>query len=506
VKSRFLIVMALVALGGAVAADDTPVAVTVVDQEEFVHVDVINIEEVLPPEKNLAFKGGIRLRGEAEENFVDFGSEVLGTDDDSGYFMPYRAQLGMLGRLPKDIYGFIDLQAWGWFGNTAHKNQRPFPGQGDDEFSSTDANVDLFQAWIKMDKIGGTNSELILGRSKVALDREFLLGDLDFYNGTSHDGFRYRWANDDNAIDGFWYVLEAWNVPGLGEIGEVGQYNSNLVGAHWTNTGWIDGGDVSAYLYYNNFPQENLSDDGSIDMFTVGARTGKHRRGESGFIWNAELAGQFGTIAKAIVVPDTADADIMAYGAEGMFGYNFSKSADHEVFGRMYYASGDDDPTDDKNEVFNPLFQDFHNRLGIADAVPNTNIASFSIGYNFRKGAHRLGVELFDFALVATESQDQFDYGFGFESRVGHGPFQTLGACSQFVVSFECGGRAVTGTGSDDKGIGQEFDILYDYHYSKHLKFNVGMAFFMPGEAIKVNNGGNDDTAHRIYAQAVLNF
>jgi len=504
VKSRLLIVMALVALGGAVTADDTPVAVTVVDQEDIVHVDVINIEEVMPPEKNIAFKGNIRLRGEGEENFTDFESESNGVGDDSGYFMPYRAQLGMLGRLPKDIYGYIDIQAFGYLGNTHPYNQRPLP---ENEFESFGA-FDLFQAWIKMDKIGGTNNELILGRTKVALDREFLLGDLDFYNGTSHDGFRYRWANDDNAVDGFWYILEQDGAPGSDEIGDVGSFNSNLVGGHWTNTGWIEGGDVSAYLYYTNAAEDNLSSAGMTDLFTLGARTGKHRRGESGFIWNAELAGQFGTIRNGVVSPSVKDADIMAYGGEGLFGYNFSNTSDHEVFGRFYYASGDDDPTDDKTKVFNPLFQDFHNRLGIADAVPNTNIVSFSLGYNFRKGPHRFGVEIFDFQLAETESQSQFGYGFGFQSRIGHGSdAEILGACAQFLYTSDCEGVQVSGqTTTSEKGIGQELDLLYDYHYSKNLKFNVGMAFFMPGDAVKLVNSDNDDMAHRIYAQAVLQF
>lgn len=503
-KSRFLILMTLMILGGAVsAADDVPGAVTVVDQEEIDRIDAVNIQDLLPADKNMAFNGAVRLRGEGEENFTDFMSESNGVGDDSGYFMPYRAMLGMVGRLPKNIYGGIDIQAFGYLGNTHPYNQRPLP---ENEFESWGA-FDLFQAWMKLDQIGGTNSELILGRTKVALDREFLLGDLDFYNGTSHDGFRYRWANDDNAIDGFWYVLEADGQPGDDDIGDVGSFNSNLVGAHWTNSKWIDGGDVSAYLYYTNAAEGNLATAGMTDLYTLGARTGKHRRGESGFVWNAELAGQFGTIRDAVVIPTPGDADIMAYGAEGLFGYVFSNGSDHEVFGRMYYASGDDDPTDDKTEVFNPLFQDFHNRLGIADAVPNTNIGSFSIGYNFRHGAHRFGVELFDFQLAATESQGQFGYGFGFESRIGHGIGEILGECGQFLYASDCDGVEVSAQGStSEKGIGQEIDLLYDFHYSKNLQFNVGMAFFNPGDAVKLATVDNDDMAYRIYAQAVLQF
>jgi hypothetical protein len=490
--------MALVVLGGGAAADDTPLAVTVVNQEEIASVDVVIIEDVLPEDKNLAFKGMIRLRGEAEDNFTDFNSDS--GSDDAGYFFPYRAQLGMLGRLPKDIYGYIDLQAYGFFGNTHPFNQRPFP---EDE-GPTDADFDLYQAWIKMDKIGGTNNELMLGRMTAVFDREFLLGDLDFYNGTSHDGFRYRWASGDNAIDGFWYILEQDGVPGDDDFGEVGDFNSNLVGGHWSNTGWLEGGDVSAYVYYANAADGNLTFAGATDLWTLGARTGKHRRGESGFIWNGELAYQYGTIHGELL-PD--DVDINAYGAEGLFGYNFSNGADHEVFGRFYYASGDDDPTDDKVEVFNPLFQDFHNRLGIADAVPNTNIASMSIGYNYRRGAHRFGIELFDFQLVATEPQGQFGYGFGFESRVGHGADEVLGRCAQFVYGADCSGVQVSAqVGEDEKGIGQEVDLLYDYFYSKHLQFNVGMAFFTAGDAVELATGGNSDMAHRIYAQAVVQF
>jgi hypothetical protein len=502
--------MILMVVGGMVSAatatrDDEPVVVDVVDQEDIVHLDVINIEEVMPPEKTIAFKGGLRIRGIAEDNFTDFTSESGGSFNDDGYWFPYRAQLGMVGRLPKNIYGAIDLQAFGVFGDTHPFNQRPFP----ENDSESTADVDLFQAWIKMDSIGGTNGDLMLGRKKVVFDREFLLGDLDFYNGTSHDGFRYNWASGDNAIDGFWYILEADGIPGDDDFSEVGQFNSNLVGAHWTNSAWVEGGDVSAYLYYTNAAQDNLAFAGPVDLFTLGARTGKKRYGDSGFIWNAELAAQWGTIAGAITSPSPGDADIAAYGGEGLFGYVFSNGSDQEVFARAYYGSGDSDPTDDKTELFNPLFQDFHDRLGIADAVPNSNIASLSIGYNFRHGPHRFGVEIFDFQLVETVDQAQFGYGFGFQSRVGHGPDGVLGRCAQFLYTADCGGLEISDQSSsdDETGIGSELDLLYDYHYSKHLQFNVGMAFFMPGDAIKlVTPTGEDDMATRIYGQAVLRF
>lgn len=71
----------------------------------------------------------------------------------------------MVGRLPKNIYGAIDIQAFAHFGDTHPFNQRPFP---ENEDEST-ANFDLFQAWIKMDSIGGTNSELILQRADPRL-------------------------------------------------------------------------------------------------------------------------------------------------------------------------------------------------------------------------------------------------------------------------------------------------------------------------------------------------
>jgi len=44
-------------------------------------------------------------------------------------------------------------------------------------------------------------------------------------------------------------------------------------------------------------------------------------------------------------------------------------------------------------------------------------------------------------------------------------------------------------------------------HDSNNLRCIVDLAFFMPGEAVKLQTSGNtDDMAQRIYAQAVLQF
>ena len=61
-----------------------------------------------------------------------------------------------------------------------------------------------------------------------------------------------------------------------------------------------------------------------------------------------EVAIQVGAFGKLIPVVNepNKDADILAYGFEGMFGYDFS--GPNSIWVRGYYASGDSDASDDE--------------------------------------------------------------------------------------------------------------------------------------------------------------
>jgi len=437
----------------------------------------------------IVFHGEVRLRGEFVDNFEDWNSDSLA--DDSFDFFPYRARVGVGGEFANNVHGYVELQAADAMGD--EQVQR-------DVLESNDSDIDLYLAMIQMKQIGGSSTDLTFGRQELRFDHEFLFGDLDFYNGISLDGVRATWNFESGPLDGFWFrTNETFDSDA----------DTDILGAHYTWDDVIENGDIGAYGYY--LRDDTVSGTGRVDLFTFGGRAGRSREGEDGFLWNAELAFQTGTIGNAGVMGD--DADISALGFEGWFGYNWNAGeSDHRLQGKVYYGSGDDDDTDDEANAFNPLFQDFHdstNRLGVADAVAGSNVMAISLGYTFEHGAHSVLVELFDF-VTAEASQD---------SHLIVGPTMA----GYFFLPGDFDGVVITsgdpdGAGplsaNDEDSIGQELDVVYNFDYTDNLSFGAGLGYFMPGEAIESATdpdgagplAGSDDAAMRLYGQARLRW
>src|SRR6185503_6185897 len=120
---------------------------------------------------------------------------------------------------------------------------------------------------------------------------------------------------------------------------------------------------------------------------TVGARWGHDVKGENGFLWNIEAAAQFGDFQPAAVdfdpiTPEVDPADLSSMIIEAGLGFNWhAGKTDQALFGTALYASGDEDGGDTDMDAFQPLFPDFHNRLGYADLLNLTNVLSVSVGY-----------------------------------------------------------------------------------------------------------------------------
>jgi hypothetical protein len=435
-----------------------------------------------PEPPKIDWHGEVRLRGEYVDNFQDWNSDSLA--DDGFDFFPYRARVGVGGEFANNVRGYIELQAANAWGTEMAQRH---------VLDSNDSDIDLYLATIEAKQIGGSNTDLTFGRQELRFDHEFLLGDLDFYNGVSLDGVRATWNFESGPLDAFWFRTNETFEDDA---------DTDFWGAHYTWDDVIKNGDIGVYGYY--LRSDTISGTGRQDIFTIGGRAGQERDGDSGFVWNAEVAFQAGTIGNVFA---GEDADIAALGFEGWFGYNWhSGENDHTLQGKVYYGSGDDDPTDDEANSFNPLFQDFHdstNRLGVADVVAGSNVMAISLGYNFAHGPHSVLVEFFDF-LTAEAAQDDH-LGYVNETQVGFSPFSVPG-------DFD--GVAITPNGNDEDSIGQELDVVYNFDYTDNLSFGAGLGYFMPGQAIEDGTdpdgagplAGFDDAAMRLYGQARLRW
>jgi len=439
----------------------------------------------------IVFHGEVRLRGEFVDNFEDWNSDSLA--DDSFDFFPYRARVGVGGEFANNVHGYVELQSANAMGNELEQRNVLF---------SNDSDIDLYLATIVAKQIGGSNTDLTFGRQELRFDHEFLLGDLDFYNGISLDGVRATWNFESGPLDAFWFRTN--------ETFE-NDADTDFLGAHYTWDDVIENGDIGIYGYY--LREDTVSGTGREDLFTLGGRVGRIREGESGMVWNAELAFQLGTLGNSGVMGD--DADVSALGFEGWFGYNWNTGdSDHTLQGKVYYGSGDDDDTDDEANGFNTLFQDFHdstNRLGVADVVAGSNVMAISLGYNFEHGAHSVLVEVFDFATAEASQDSHLNVG---PTQVGFSAFGLPGTFDGVAItSGDPDGAGPLDANTEDS-IGQEIDVVYNFDYTDNLSFGAGLGYFMPGQAIESATdpdgagplAGFDDAAVRLYGQARLRW
>lgn len=494
----------------------------IAQDDDMVEVTDITIIEDHVGDRPLKFTGEIRARTEYTDNRSDFNSDnppppvpgnpPVAANDDSFSYSPYRVRLGLIGALPKDVYAMIQLQVADTWG--LDQEQRSVLQSNSDPF-------DLYQAFIKMNDIDGTKSDLYIGRQELVIGTEFLLGNLDFYNGVSHDGLRYRWGDED-WLDVFWFKQNETFAN---------DSDSDLFGANYTWNSVIEDGDIGVYLLwlrdknpaFLNLPQQNPLPGINLtrlDLGTIGGRVGKLYDDDGGFIYNAELAIQFGNVGQAVnpirnpplgnnqSTTAREDASVFAYGFEGMFGYDFG--GDNSVWIRAYYTSGDDDAADDEIGEFNPLFQDFHTRNGIADVVSPTNLTSVSIGYKYDGERNDFGAEIFYF--MATEATVNTRDGNG-NTNIRTPP--TTGTTVGGAFPGLYNGTLVAPNSQDETNIGSELDLWYDFTYSQNLAFNFGLGLFFPGDAVKLATSnpnanppvpGSDDMVTRLYGQARLTW
>src|SRR5439155_19101126 len=150
------------------------------------------------------------------------------TDDssDSFLFFPYRARIAAEGQFSKDVMGYIEFQSFGHWGDvTPIKGFQFGPVFGDNETNPSNPafgvnpnvlqdtgsalafghnSVELYQAYVALNKIGGTAFSFKFGRQEMVKGSEMLLGDNDFYNGISHDGAMGSWHWDHFDLDLWW--------------------------------------------------------------------------------------------------------------------------------------------------------------------------------------------------------------------------------------------------------------------------------------------------------------
>jgi len=405
-------------------------------------------------DKKFEVTGEVRFRGDYTEDAVDFNADSA--VDDAGVVWPWRVRAAIHGNFSRNVSAHVEFQNFG------------FAGDGDNGINSfngsSGGNTELYQGWLELGDIGGGSFDLRMGRQELVYGSEMLLGDFDFYNGATHDGFRAAWQYKKWTLDVFYTKVD--DTVGFGpEIFPTsnGPSDTNFYGAYAVFKAPKKLGFDAYGLILQDATDEHRT--------TLGGRV--YSKWDSNWAYGAELAYQTGEF-------ESTSTDIKAYGFEGELSYQWRKSKIRpRVYGRYSRYTGDDPSTTD-DEAFNPLFQDFHARNGYADAVRATDLDIIRAGVSWsgKDDRHLFGVDLLNFTLNETAA------------------------------------------GADD-GVGTELDLYYKYAYSRNVDITAAIASFQPGDIFDsaspttpVSGGAvapdvtatGDDSAMRVYVNTRLRF
>ena len=417
--------------------------------------------------------GEVRSRMEWAENY-----DYTDVDNDANVVWPYRVRVGVHGQFSDKVGGYIELQGNGAFGDTAgaFTSQDPLFQYGfiDSELSTS---INLYQAFIDLDEIGGSAIDLRIGRQEITAGNELMFGDNDYYNGLVFDGITGGWdfENWDLGLR-ILKVLDAGNLFQPCQV-DCGNTDVDL----YSLDASFEIGDtaqmVEPYVIYADVPEIFLGD--AVKFATIGARYGRAVDLEDDNLldWNVELAYQTGDVG------DTGDHT--AYILESWIGFNFGTS---RVQVGYLSTSGDDDANDGDNESFQPLFADIHanNRLGNIDFG----------GRGALSGA--LGMFISGSPLGVQGDTGVTDISVSYTGMWGrHGLLLGL----HLLSATE---DANLPNNEDD--LGQMVDVAYDFMYSKNLSFGVEVSQYLVGDLhAQIDPDWVDDTI-RVAAQARLRW
>lgn len=451
-------------------------------------------------EIDLAINGEIRTRMEWNDNLVDYTNDI---DDEFGY-VPSRVRLGIKLSLPRDVDFYMEAQELFSFGEdtparlTEYGRQAPRPritggriadfppnsgsigeidNAGNDPFLDAGArrnenarvsgnfitsthrdDLGLYQAHITANNVGDSIFSARVGRQELVFGNEWLLGDLDFYGGASLDAVRGWWDFDRSRLDVFWAKVDEQNT-GAGEVNSTDD-DTDLYGVYFT---WPEVG--TSLIGYDLYAMgvKSQADGGAdshstnFESYWIGGRV--FRQPEWGWHFNAEATYQFGDITLA-----DGDMDIAAWGFEGSVGYTWDVEGNPDLHFGLTYATGDDPNDTEDWEGFSAPLQDFHPRLGFADAFAASNLMAFQLGYAGSWENLAWGVELYDFQADEDPVPGEDQYG-------------------------------------------NEVDLWFSYQYSRNLSVQIAYAFLSLDNAIEDQvraAGFEPDDAQRFYVNLRL--
>lgn len=428
-------------------------------------VEILDVTIEEDEDKMFHVHGELRTRYEYLSNYTDLLDEDNGGTDDDIEFFPYRARIGVEGNFGHGVSAYVELQAWGQFGDSGTLPSGTDPiDQVDRRQGFGGAQVDFYQGYLQLGEIAGSDWNVTIGRREHVFGTELMIGNQDFYNGQFFDGARATLDKDSFDLDLFAYKIaenDIFFTPG-GEVITGNEGDDTFYGA--TANVDLSLGNIEPYILY--LRDGSAFTDDRLNLYTIGVNWGRLRSemdGDDGLDWNLELAGQTGERKGG-----GSEVDVSASIVELWLGYNFGANRVHVGY---LMASGQD-PNSNDIEAFIPLFDDGHayNRLGNLDL------------FNGDNGFGRMS--------------NVQDINLGYERWIN-------GTKHYIMIAFHWL-SLVESAGEDDLGI--ETDLVYAYNYSNKVATEFGYSFLTAGDAADQIAGGSADNVSRFWGQVRLRW
>jgi hypothetical protein len=387
----------------------------------------------LSAQETLKFSAQIRPRFEIDNK--DFKSSTR-----ANTFTALRTRLGLSFLPVKNFSGFIEVQDSRNYG----------------EETSTVANMknlDLHQAYFKVEEIFSLPLDLKVGRFEAAYGSERFISVVGWNNiGRSFDGGIITFKNESVDIDLF----------------AAREFEKSLVG------------DSTDQNIYSLFADLKLVESYKIQPFIIWQRvqpTSVLNRATIGF----NVKGNLNKFNHEIDFGYQTGSFYSGGRNQDISAYTFSLSADYSLAGKLKpvigvqadFASGDNNPADNNFKSYTSLYASGHKFFGYMDYFVNFPNDTYGLGLLDLIG--KIGITPIT------------DLKFNFH-------FHLFNSMEDYTLT----------TGSKSKSFGTEFDFVASYKYNSNVTFEGGASLFSAGDIFKEKRG--KDTATWFYLMAVANF
>ncbi|MGL6076286.1 MAG: alginate export family protein [Fimbriiglobus sp.] len=290
------------------------------------------------------------------------------------------------------------------------------------------------------------------GRQELLFGSQRLLSPLEWANTRrTFQGVRAMHSTEQWDFDAFWVNPV---IPNVNEFDSIDS-NQNIVGG-WATYKPKKGHAIDAYYLVhdntNRVTQQGVQR-APFTRYTLGSR---YSGNEGNWLWDLEGAVQFG---------NAGGQDITAGMATAGLGYNFKNMPMNPTLWAYYDFASGGNTRGGNNHTFNQLFPFGHFYLGWIDQVGRQNIHDFNVQMYF-----------YPTPWITTWVQ-----------------FHSFWLANNQDALYNAAGNAIRrdATGRSGSHVGEELDLVMNFHLSNHSDFLMGYSYLFGGDFLRNTAGRN---------------